>query len=206
MVQLGRQQRDNQSPIHCPFEGHLDVQGRRKDPSKQEGGDPELAMQRKGLRNQLSVPLSPSQCPYSLPQGRSGDKRDTPEAQYTGFVKGLPVLCAHYYSSGYVSHQTTPLQSRKWNLGSKIRWDRGQDRALPAPGSGTWTSMLSAVLRPICTSVAVSALQLPTLVTASTEVSANLELGKAQVPAPIKPRPQAEGRGAGYVHSSALYG
>lgn len=94
---LRRQQGNNQSPTHCPFEGHLDIQVRRKDPSKQEGGDSEPAMQRKGLRNQFSflviftMAINDHQ-PYFLPQGRTGDKQDTPEAQYTGFVKGLPAL------------------------------------------------------------------------------------------------------------------
>lgn len=33
--------REHQSPAHCPFEGHPDIQVRRQDPSKQEGSHTE---------------------------------------------------------------------------------------------------------------------------------------------------------------------
>lgn len=42
-----------QRPIHCRFEGHPDIQVRIKGPSKQEGGDLEPVLQRKGTNSFL---------------------------------------------------------------------------------------------------------------------------------------------------------
>lgn len=90
-----------------------------------------------------------------------------------------PAPCLHYFSPGYVNLHTTPLQSRKQNLISMRRWSKGQGRGLPAPGSGTRTATLSALLRWSVSQTVVPGSLIPILVQAP-KVSANVGLEKPQ--------------------------